>query len=55
MTITESSGTFTFAATDTTYNAATQSAAGLMSSADKTKLDGIATGATKVTTETVSG
>ena len=34
---------------------ATQSAAGLMSSTDKTKLDGIATGATKVTTDTVSG
>ena len=34
---------------------ATQSATGLMSSTDKTKLDGIATGATKVTTDTVSG
>ena len=34
---------------------ATKSAAGLMSSTDKTKLDGIATGATKVTTDTVSG
>lgn len=32
--------------TDTTYSAATTSAAGLMSAADKTKLDGIATGAT---------
>ena len=31
--------------TDTTYAAATQSADGLMSSADKTKLDGVATGA----------
>ena len=31
--------------TDTTYSAATQSADGLMSSTDKTKLDGIATGA----------
>ena len=30
---------------DTTYNNATQQAAGLMSAADKTKLDGIATGA----------
>ena len=30
---------------DTTYSAATQSAAGLMSAADKKKLDGIATGA----------
>lgn len=35
----------TFAATDTTYVAATTSAAGLMSAADKTKIDGIATGA----------
>lgn len=31
--------------TNTTYNAATTSAAGLMSAADKTKLDGIASGA----------
>ena len=35
----------TIAATDTTYSAATTSAAGLMSASDKTKLDGIATGA----------
>ena len=55
MTITESGGTFTFAATDTTYNAATQSAAGLMSKDDKKKLDGIATEATKVTSDTISG
>ena len=39
-------------ATDTTYSAATQSAAGLMSAADKTKLDGIATGANKITVDT---
>lgn len=32
--------------TDTTYSDATQSAAGLMSAADKQKLDGVATGAT---------
>jgi len=32
-------------ATDTTYSVATQSDAGLMSASDKTKLDGIATGA----------
>lgn len=32
-------------AQDTTYNTATQSASGLMSSTDKTKLDGIASGA----------
>ena len=35
--------------TNTTYSAATTSAAGLMSAADKTKLDGIATGANKYT------
>lgn len=34
---------------NTTYSAATTSANGLMSSADKTKLDGIATGANKYT------
>lgn len=38
-------GTITIAATDTTYEAATQSTAGLMSAADKTKLDGVETGA----------
>lgn len=41
----------TIAATDTTYSAATTSAAGLMSAADKTKLDGIAAGATAVTVD----
>lgn len=35
----------TIAATDTTYPVANQSANGLMSSTDKTKLDGVATGA----------
>ena len=35
----------TFSATDTTYSDATQSVHGLMSTADKIKLDGIATGA----------
>ena len=38
---------------NTTYSAATTSANGLMSSSDKTKLDGIATGATKNTVENV--
>lgn len=38
-----------FTDTNTTYSAATQSAAGLMSAADKTKLDGIASGANKYT------
>lgn len=41
--------------TDTTYSAATQSANGLMSSTDKTKLDGIATGANNYTHPTTSG
>lgn len=42
----------TIAATDTTYGEATTSAAGLMSAADKTKLNGIATGANKITVDT---
>lgn len=42
-------------AQDTTYGAATTSAAGLMSSADKTKLDGIAAGAQKNTITGVKG
>lgn len=37
--------------TNTTYNAATASAAGLMSAADKSKLDGIASGANKITVD----
>lgn len=41
--------------TNTTYSAATQSAAGLMSIDDKKKLDGIAANATKVTSDTISG
>lgn len=44
--LSNSSGTVTIAATDTTYSAATQSVAGLMSAADKKKLDGVAAGAT---------
>lgn len=40
--------------TNTTYNAATTSSAGLMSAADKTKLDSIATGANKYTLPTAS-
>lgn len=42
-------------ATKKTVPSATQSAAGLMSAADKTKLDGVASGATNVTDSTVSG
>lgn len=44
------SGT-TISAKDTTYSAATTSAAGLMSASDKSKLDAIAAGATKVTVD----
>lgn len=46
-----STDTVTIAATDTTYSAATTSAAGLMTAAMVTKLNGIATGATKVTVD----
>ena len=53
--LSNSSGTVTIAATDTTYSAATQSANGLMSSTDKTKLDGIATGANNYAHPTSSG
>lgn len=42
------------AATDTTYSAATQSADGLMSAADKKKLDGIASGANAYSLPTAS-
>ena len=45
----------TIAATDTTYGAATTSAAGLMSAADKTKLNGIAAGAQVNTVTSVAG
>lgn len=42
VTVTKGNGTTsTFATQDTTYSAATQSMAGLMSAADKTKLDGL--------------
>jgi hypothetical protein len=47
-------GTFTQQDNNTTYSAATTSAAGLMSAADKSKLDGIATGANKYTLPTAS-
>lgn len=40
---------------DTTYSAATQSADGLMSSTDKTKLDGISSGANKVEASQTNG
>ena len=41
----------TIAANNTTYSNATSSAAGLMSAADKAKLDGVATGANKTTVD----
>ncbi len=42
ITIADNNGDLTISATDTTYSAATTSADGLMSAADKAKLDGIA-------------
>ena len=45
LTVDTTNDKITITATDTTYSAATQSADGLMSSTDKTKLDGIAAGA----------
>ena len=48
---TDTSGNITISSTNTTYGTATTSANGLMSSSDKSKLDGIATGATKVTVD----
>lgn len=52
VTVTMSDGTTkTLTTQDTTYNNATTSAAGLMTAADKKKLDGVAEGATKVTVD----
>lgn len=48
-----STKTLTTQDTNTTYNNASTSAAGLMSAADKAKLDGVATGATKITVDAV--
>ena len=45
----------TITSTNTTYSTATTSSNGLMSSTDKSKLDGIADNATNVTSSTVSG
>ena len=50
----DTSGNITINATDTTYSAATTSAAGLMSASDKSKLDGIASGANKYSLPTAS-
>ena len=57
VTITKGDGTTstqTTQDTNTTYSAATQSSAGLMSAADKKKLDGVATGANAYTLPTAS-
>lgn len=55
MSISAVNGVVTFTATDTTYSVATTSANGLMSSTDKTKLDGIATSANNYTHPTSAG
>lgn len=50
----DASGNITITSTNTTYSAATSSAAGLMSASDKSKLDGIASGANAYTLPTAS-
>lgn len=55
MSISATNGVVTFTATDTTYSTATTSANGLMSSSDKSKLDGIAEGANNYTHPTSAG
>lgn len=51
LTANSTSDTITIAATDTTYSEATTSTAGLMSTADKAKLNGIEAGATAITVD----
>jgi hypothetical protein len=48
----DTNGNITISSTNTTYSAASTTANGLMTSAMVTKLNGIATGATKVTVDT---
>ena len=55
ITIADNNGDLTISATDTTYSAATASAPGLMSAADKAKLDGIEAGAQVNTVTGVKG
>lgn len=55
ITIADNNGNLTISATDTTYSAATTSAPGLMSAADKAKLDGIEAGAQVNTVTGVKG
>lgn len=53
--VSDESGNITINSTNTTYNVATTTANGLMSSGDKTKLDGVATGANNYVHPTTSG
>lgn len=53
--VSDASGNITINSTNTTYNVATTTANGLMSSADKTKLDGVDTGANNYVHPTTSG
>jgi hypothetical protein len=53
--VSDASGNITINSTNTTYNVATTTANGLMSSSDKTKLDGVATGANNYIHPTTSG
>ncbi len=48
LTLTKKDGTTTVVFNDTTYNEATTAAAGLMSAADKTKLDGLVSNKTEI-------
>ena len=54
VTTTQSGDTLRISATDTVYDTATASSAGLMSAADKVKLDGVASGAEVNVLESVS-
>lgn len=53
--VSDASGNITINSTNTTYNVATTTANGLMSSSDKTKLDGVATGANNYSLPTATG
>lgn len=53
--VSDASGNITINSTNTTYNVATTTANGLMSSTDKSKLDGIATGANNYSLPTATG
>lgn len=55
VTLTAAAGSVTISSTNTTYGVATTSSNGLMSSSDKTKLDGIDTGANNYVHPTTSG